>query len=96
MAKRNSRERAKANADKRKKMLKSVFTSGAIGKAVEHAVGLSEAIGGAGPVKHKRVVGILNTLVDIPALNEATEAWIFDHAIKAALKVLNPKKAAKE
>jgi hypothetical protein len=83
-----SAARRKVNAEARKKELTAAFTTGAIGKALPLVVGLVEAIAGTRKGAEKRALAlrVLNLVVNIPVINEDTEAWIFDQVIDAVLK----------
>jgi hypothetical protein len=89
-----SADRRNKRAEERKKELTAAFTTGAISKAVPLVVGLVEAIAGKrkGIEKKRLFLRVLNLVVDLPVINEVTEAWIFDYVIDAVLK---PKKADK-
>lgn len=97
-----TRDRRVKRAKDREKTLKKTFTTGKVAKLIQSAVAYAELAlpgKGRGTEKHAMVKRLLNGLVDIPILNEATEGYLIgvgiDAALKALEKVAKPKTAPK-
>lgn len=92
-----SRKRSKKNFNARIDELKKAYQSPKFKKGFQAACLLAElALGkGRGPKKRKLALLLLNTAFELPEINQATELWVLDWSIGAALKAIGLVKKSK-